>query len=541
MVSPYHMIRVVLAALVSVYIATAGEKFAEVQTSGIEFHLRNAATEEKHQIETMPGGIAVFDYDNDGRPDIYLVNGAPQPSLKKNAPEWWNRLYRNLGDWKFEDVTEKAGVRGEGYGMGAAAGDFDNDGWTDVFVTAVARVALYRNRGNGTFEDVTARAGIHATPWPISAGWFDYDNDGHLDLFIVNYCKWDPATEPFCGDRNAGYRTYCHPKYYEGLPNTLYRNNGDGTFTDVSESAGIAAHIGKGMSVAFADYNADGLTDVFVSNDTTPNFLFRNEGNGKFREVGLPAGVAMTDDGRELSSMGAEFRDFDGDGKPDIFITALANETFPLFRNLGKGLFQEITYRAGLGAATIAYSGWSFGAYDFDLDGWRDILTANGDVQDNTEVFSSRKSKQQNLFFRNLRDGSFSATPFGQPSQYRGAAFGDFDGDGRVDVVMTRLNESTVIWRNTMGAQRHWLGIRLRGSKSNRDAIGAVVRVTAGGRTQTDHLSTAGGYLASNEKALWFGLGETNAVERIQIRWPSGATQEIEKAGADRYLLIEEP
>lgn len=534
------MSRAVIVLLIPAVLAQV--PFEPVAESGIRFTLKNAATPEKHQVETMPGGIAVFDYDNDGKPDIFFVNGAAQPSLEKSGPEWWNRLYRNLGNWKFEDVTEKAGLQGEGYGMGAAVGDFDNDGWPDLLVTAIDRLLLYRNRGDGTFENVTAGSGLKAMRWPISAGWFDYDNDGDLDLFVVNYCKWNPLTEPFCGDKKAGYRTYCHPKYYTGLPNSLYRNNGDGTFTDVSESSGIAAHIGKGMAVAFADYNGDGLTDVFVTNDTTPNFLFRNEGNGAFREVALPAGVAIVDDGKELSSMGAEWRDFDGDGKPDIFITALANETFPLFRFLKDGLFQEVTYRAGLASATLAYSGWSTGAYDFDLDGWRDIVTANGDVQDNTEVYSSRKSKQQNLFLRNRGDGSFAPAPFGEAAQHRGAAFGDFDGDGRVDVVMSRLNEPAMLWRNTAGTGRHWLGVRLQGTKSNRDGLGAVVTtVTAGGRKQVDHLSVANGYLCSSEKALWFGLGSATAIDRIAIKWPGGGVQTIENPPLDRYLTVVEP
>lgn len=489
----------------------------------------------------MPGGIAVFDYDNDGRPDIFFVNGAPQPSLKKNGPEWWNRLYRNLGNWKFEDITQKAGVMGEGYGMGAAAADFDNDGHTDLLVTGVGSLTLYRNRGDGTFSNVTTNSGLRPNGWPISAGWFDYDNDGNLDLFVVNYCKWNPATEPFCGDQKAGYRTYCHPKYYDGLPNSLYRNNGNGTFTDVSVTSGIAQHIGKGMSVAFADYNNDGFVDVFVTNDTTPNFLFRNEGQGRFREVGLPSGVAMNDEGKALSSMAAEWRDFDNDGRPDIFVTALANETFPLFRNRGDGLFQEVTYRSGLGGPTLPYSGWSAGAFDFDLDGWRDIITANGDVQDNTEVYSSRKSKQSNLFFQNRGNGAFTAIPFGEPAQHRGAAFGDFDGDGRVDTVMTRLNQPALLWRNTAAQGRHWIGIRLRGRKSNRDGIGAVLRVTAGGRTLTDHLFTTGGYLCSNERALWFGLGTSNVIDRIEVLWPGGASSMVNNVEPDRYLLIEEP
>jgi hypothetical protein len=424
--------------------------------------------------------------------------------------------------------------------MGVAAGDFDNDGWTDLLVTSVHFSRLYRNRG-GVFEDVTKKAGIPANPWPISAGWFDMDNDGDLDLFIVNYCVWDPKTEPFCGDKRAGYRTYCHPKYYEGLANTLLRNNGDGTFTDISKEAGISAKIGKGMSVAFADYNNDGLMDVLVTNDTMPNFLFRNEGNGRFSEVGFAAGIAIADDGKVLSTMGAEFRDLDNDGWPDIFVTALANETFPLFRNLGKGVFQDITYRSRIGAASLPHSGWSLGVADFDLDGWKDIFTANGDVQDNTELFSSRTSRQQNQLFLNQKGKTFFSIVFGSRAQHRGLALGDLDGDGLVDAVVSVLNEPAKLYRNRMGAGRHWIGFRLKGTKSNRDAIGAKVRVTANGLTQYNHVSTSTGYQCSSEKTLRFGLGEAAQTDEVEITWPTGKKQVLRNLPAGRVIEVTEP
>ncbi len=519
--------------------ASDKEPFEEL-TGVVPFVLRNAATPEKHQIETMPGGLALFDYDNDGLLDIYFLNGAPQPSLAKSGPEWWNRLYRNLGNWRFEDVTEKAGLAGEGYGMGVAAGDYDNDGWTDLLVTSVHFSRLYRNRGDGTFEDVTKKAGIPATHWPISAGWFDMDNDGDLDLFIVNYCVWDPKTEPFCGDKRAGYRTYCHPKYYEGLPNTLLRNNGDGTFTDISKSAGISQKIGKGMSVAFADYNNDGLMDVLVTNDTVPNFLFRNEGNGRFTEAGFTAGIAIADDGKILSTMGAEFRDIDNDGWPDIFVTALANETFPLFRNLGNGVFQDMTYRSRIGAASLPHSGWSLGVADFDLDGWKDIFTANGDVQDNTELFSSRASKQQNQLFRNEKGKTFSSVVFGARAQHRGVALGDLDGDGRTDAAVSVLNGPAKLYRNRMGEGRNWIALRLTGMKSNRDAIGAKVRVTAGGLTQYNHVSTSTGYQCSSEKTLRFGIAGAASADEVEITWPTGKKQILRGVPAGRVIEVKE-
>jgi hypothetical protein len=518
-----------------------GAQDSFIETEGkLPFILRQSKTAEKHQIETMPGGVALLDYDNDGRLDVFLVNGAEQPTLRKTSAEWHNRLFRNLGGWRFEDVTAKAGLAGEGYGMGAAAGDFDNDGFTDLLVTGVGFSRLYRNRGDGTFEDVTKRAGIPATGWPISAGWFDFDNDARLDLFIVNYCRWDPATEPFCGDRKAGYRTYCHPKYYEGLGNTLLHNNGDGTFTDISKSSGIGAKVGKGMAVTFADYNNDGRLDVFVTNDTMPNFLFRNDGGGKFTEVGFATGVAIVDDGKVLSSMGADFRDIDNDGRPDLLVTALANETFPLFRNLGNGVFQDLTYRSKIGSASMAQSGWGVGVYDFDNDGWKDIFTANGDVQDNTELFSSRASRQRNQLFRNLGNGTFESTMFGVPAQHRGVAFGDLDGDGRVDAVVSRLGEGPVVLQNKMGGGRHWLGLQLRGTRSNRDAMGARVRMVAGGRKQFNHVTTSVGYLSSSEKTVRFGLGGAAVAELVEITWPGGGKQVLKDVAADRLVEVVE-
>lgn len=509
--------------------------------SGIGFALQNAPTPEKHQIETMAGGVAVLDFDNDGYPDIFLANGAAQPSLEKTGASYCNRLYRNRGDGTFEDVTEKAGVCGAGYSIGVAAGDFNNDGFPDLYVAGVNRNILYRNRGDGTFEDVTAKAGAgNQKRWSVAAGWFDYDNDGRLDLFVVNYVKWDPAKEPFCGDPRGAYRTYCHPKYYEGLANTLYHNNGDGTFTDVSEKSGIGKHIGKGMGVAFADYDGDGLMDVVVANDTTPNFLFHNEGGGVFREVGFPAGIAMNDDGRALSSMGVDFRDVDNDGWPDIFMTALANETFPLFRNSGKGIFADATYPSRIGAATLALSGWGAGIFDFDNDGRKDLFAACGDVNDNTEAFSSRKSKQRNLLMLNRGDGTFSAEAFGAPAMHRGAAFADFDRDGRIDAIVTRIGERPVLLRNTMGAGRHWIGLKLEGRRSNRDAIGALVHIVTASGEQWNHVTTSVGYASASAREVHFGLGGDDRVKRIEIHWPSGGLQRLENVAADRYLTVRE-
>ncbi|HCC59023.1 MAG TPA: CRTAC1 family protein [Solibacterales bacterium] len=511
-----------------------------LERGGLDFVLHNAASGEKHLIETMVGGVAVLDYDQDGYPDIFFTNGAEQPSLQKTQLAFRNRLFRNRRDGTFEDVTEKAGLAGSGYDVGVAAADFDNDGYPDLFVAGVGRSTLYRNRGDGTFEDVTVTAGIQPGVWSVGAGWFDYDNDGLLDLFVVNYVRWNAAADVFCGDAKGAYRTYCHPQLYSGLSNTLYHNNGDGTFTDVSRESGIAAHVGKGMAVAFADYDGDGLLDIMVANDTVPNFLFHNEGGGKFREVGAVAGVGMNDDGRALSSMGVDFRDIDNDGRPDSFLSALANETFPLYHNEGHGLFRDVTYASRIGTATMAYSGWGCGIFDFDNDGYKDIFVANGDVQTNTEVYSGRQSRQPNLLLLNNGRGAFDAVPVGAAALHRGAAFGDFDRDGRVDVVISRIGERPLLLHNNAGAGRHWIGLRLIGTRSNRDGIGAQVRIETSAGPQWNQTTTATGYASSSEPVVHFGLGSAERIRVIEIRWPSGVKQRLENIAPDRYLTVRE-
>jgi hypothetical protein len=520
--------------------------------AGVNFVLQNQATENKYQVETMPGGLGVIDFDNDGFEDLYFVNGATMPELKKNGSSFWNRLYRNNGDGTFSDVTEKAGVAGEGYGMAVAVGDYDNDRRSDLFVAGVNRNILYRNHGDGTFTDVTKQAGVAGDQpvkrWSISAGWFDYNRDGYLDLLVVNYCQWDPNTEPYCGQRKPGYRTYCHPKHYQGLANTLYRNNGDGTFTDVSVESGIAQHIGKGMGVAFADYDDDGWVDAFVANDTVQNFLFRNQGNGRFAEVGLRAGVGLNENGLAVSSMGVDFRDINNDGRPDLFTTALSNETFPLFLNRGGGVFQDMTYPSRLGFLSLPSGGFGNGVFDLNNDGWKDIFTAGSHVMDNQELYSSRRSKQPNRVFANLGQGTFAdAAAAAGPDTWkarfhRGAAFGDFNNDGRIDVAVSCLNEPAELLWNISPAAHHWIQIELEGRRSNRDGAGAKIRVVGDtGQVQYNHVTTSVGYACSSTRRVHFGLGTASRLKELEIRWPSGQIQRLSDARADRRLQVLEP
>jgi hypothetical protein len=512
-------------------------------TAGLDFVLENSPTAEKHLIETMPGGIAVFDYDGDGLPDIFFTNGASVPSLEKNTPKFHNRLFRNLGGMKFKDVTMESGLAGVGYSIGAAAADYDNDGNVDLFVAGVHSNHLYRNLGNGKFADVTAKAGIGSAEWSITGGWFDYDNDGLLDLFVVNYVKWLPEITPFCGDPVRKLRAYCHPRFFDGLANRLYHNRGDGTFEDVSEKSGIASRIGKGMSVAFADYDGDGLTDIFVTNDKLPNFLFRNLGNGKFAEVALETGAALPDSGRNISGMGVDFRDYDNDGLPDIVFTALAGETFPLFRNHGSGEFRDWTYRSCIGPLTNQLSGWSIGLFDFNNDGWKDLFTANGHVNDTVETFEAAKYKLANGIFANAGDGAFrdvstgAGADFQQRRAHRGAAFADFNRDGKIDVVVSALGEPAELWQNISPDDNAWLILKLRGTRSNRDGIGARIRIG----NQYNQMTSSVGYASSSHFGVPFGLGAAKQVDRIEIRWPSGVQQVLRGVRANQFLEVAEP
>jgi len=544
-------VSIVVCALVAAP-APGTIRFEELAAkAGLVFASNSSPTPNKNQPETMVAGVALFDYDNDGYLDIYLVNGAAIPSLVKEGPQYWNRLYHNNHDGTFTDVTEKAGVAGEGYGMGVAIGDYDNDGWADIFVVNVTKNQLFHNNHDGTFTDVTDKAGLAGAMlngkkmWSVSAGWFDYNNDGRLDLFVSNYCKWEVNKDPVCGPR-PGLRAYCDPKNYASLPNTIYRNNGDGTFTDVSAELGIDKSIGKGMGVSFADYDHDGYMDVFVANDNAANQLFHNLKGKKFEEIALPAGVAYPESGSFISGMGSDFKDVDNDGWDDVWHTAIEGESFPLFHNnKGSGDFNEVTNQAGLGHATRQMSGWSNGIADFDNDGWKDLFVARGNVLDNIAEMSLRKYGEPNTVFRNLGRGKFQEVDAGPdlaaPAPHRGVAFGDIDNDGRIDAVVTVLNGRMKYFHNMSQTGNHWLLLKLVGVKSNRMGLGAQVAITTeDGAKQYNHATTSTGYACSSDPRVHFGLGASKTVKEIAITWPGGLRQTLHNVPADQILEITE-
>jgi len=516
----------------------------------IDFVLENCETPAKYAPETMAGGVAVFDYDKDGKLDIFFTNGADMPSLRKSSPKYRNRLFRNEGNGRFSDVTERAGVAGAGYDTGVAIGDYDNDGDEDLFVAGVHRNRLYRNNGDGAFTDVTAQAGLdrpdaeHGPLWSVGGAWLDFNNDGHLDLFVTNYLSWGPDKEPTCLEQ--GRRDYCHPKYYKGTPNRLYLGHGDGTFTDVSASSGLAAHIGKGMGAAVADADRDGFPDIFVTNDKIANFFFRNLGNGRFREMAFEAAVAYPELGGDVSGMGVDFRDVDNDGPPDILFVALANETFPLFRNSGKGYFDEVTAASGLTQLSRAMSGYSPGIYDFDNDGWKDIFVTRGDVQ-SLNAEGRPKVDQHNSVFRNLGNGKWEAATEAAglasqpPRRHRGSAHGDLNNDGRIDVVVSALSAPAEIWLNESPGHHHWLALKLKGTRSNRDGIGAVIKLATKNLVQYNQVTSAVGYASSSAGPVHFGLGTDDVARLIEVRWPSGAVQRLKDVKCDRVLELQEP
>ena len=519
----------------------------------IPFRLENDQTPAKNAPETMPGGVAVFDYNGDGRPDIFFTNGANIATLKKDSPKYRNRLFRNDGNGKFTDVTEAAGLAGSGYDMGVAVADYDNDGHPDLFVAGVHHSTLYDNNGDGTFTDVTMKSGLDASLnrpdpefgayWAITAAWVDVNNDGLLDLFVVNYMQWTYSDKPLCAVGDVA--DYCSPKFYKGQPTQLFLNQGDGTFREVSKEWGLRNHVGKGMGAGVADYDLDGRPDLFITNDALYNSLLHNLGN-KFEDVAFEAGVALTEDGSFISGMGLDFRDFNNDGYPDIAFVALVNQTFPLFQNTGKGNFREVTSESGMREASLKMSGFGAGLYDFDNDGWKDLFVSGGHVQ--STILNGQRVDEPNAVFRNpgasgkwtrsTEEAGFNTAP---PARHRGCAFGDLDGDGRVDVVVSALGQDAEIWMNRSEKSGHWLDVALQGRKSNRDGIGARIKVVTKNGAQYNHMTTSVGYASSSDGPVHFGLGAENHADLLEIHWPSGIIQALQNVSADQVLKVIEP
>ena len=528
--------------------AAASPLFEEVPAaaSGISWIHDNAMSPDRYLPETMGPGVAFVDYDNDGWVDIFMVNSGAADFYRPKGP-LKNALYKNNRDGTFTDVTDKAGVAGGlEFGMGCAIADYDNDGYPDILVTAYGRCTLYRNNGNGTFTDATGKAGLAAPGWTTSAVWFDYDNDGKLDLFLCSFVQFSATSDVFCGDNKLGKRFYCIPRVFKPTPSLLYHNNGDGTFTEVSAGTDIRRALGKALGVVATDIQGDGLMDLFVANDTVQNFLFANRGKGKWEEIALPAEVGFSNNGTPRSGMGVDAADFNGDGRQDLFVANVDQEMFSLYRNEGNEFFADVAAANGVAQATRLLSGWGLKFFDYDNDGRMDLILANGHPDDMIESYSQQvKYKEPLVLFQNdgtkLRNVSADAGPvFKKLFPARGLAVGDYDNDGRVDVLIGNNGEAPALLKNNAGAAHHWVGLRLQGTACNRDAIGATITWSAGGVTRTRYKPSGGSYLSSHDVREVLGLGTAAKVDWVEIKWPqpSGRVERLTEVPVDRYVTV---
>jgi len=519
-------------------------KFVDVtKESGIHFKHTDGRSGRRYIVETLGSGVAFFDYNNDGYLDIYFVNGASLP-LEKSPIQATNALYRNNWDGTFTDVTKEAGVGDTGYGVGCAVGDYNNDGYPDLYITNYGTNVLYKNNGDGTFTDVTKAAGVGDTRWGASCAFADYDNDSDLDLFIANYLDFKIEYYEPCSI--GSIMTYCDPRAYYPLRDTLYRNNGDGTFADVTKSVGIN-FVGRGLGVVWGDYDNDGDVDLYVANDTDKNVLYQNNGDGTFTDVSLLAGVGYNENGVPENGMGTNWGDYDNDGYFDLIVTNFSEQINTLYHNDGNGFFTDVSYISGIGEESFPFLSWSTHFFDYDNDGYRDIFVANGHLHDNVHQFSDVTTyAQKNHLFRNNRNGTFSdiSEKSGQGMSLkkvsRGAALGDYDNDGDIDIVITNSNQPPDLLRNDGGNKNNWLMIKTVGTKSNRSGIGARIKILSQGKMQSDEVRSGSGYLSQNDLRVFFGLGKNAKVELVEIHWPSGIVQKIEDVKANQLLIVTE-